>query len=134
MLSRDIGHGLAARHPSQLVDPLFAPDLGDPGSRASALRFLADDEVPVGESGDLGQMGDAQHLVLGCELGEDAPHPFGGRAPDPGVHLVEHDDHVPIRPAERVLDREEEPQELSPPLATFWIGRGASPVFAEKRN
>ena len=113
MFSCDFGHLLAAGHSRKLVDPLVVADLGDPRSRAPLARFLANDKMPIREGGDLRKMGDAEHLVLGRKFRQNAPHPLSGRTADSGVDLVEDDDHIPVRTAQRILDRQKEPREFA---------------------
>ena len=84
------GAGLAADHPGDLADALRAGHRMDlaAGAAVRADR-LADHQMGVGAGGDLGQMGDRQHLAVLSELAHQPPDGVADRAADAGVDLVE---------------------------------------------
>ena len=100
MLTCDIGHVFAARHPGQLVHPEVAFHTRDLGSGTTAPRLLPDDEVAIREGRDLRQMCDAENLVLGRQFGEDATDTFRDRPANARIDLIEDDHHIAIRTTE----------------------------------
>jgi hypothetical protein len=108
MLACDLSHIFTTRHPGQLVHARIALHPLDLGAGATAPGPLADDEMAIREGGNLGQMRNAENLVLRRQLGEYPTDPFCDGAADPRVHLIEHDHHVAIRTPERILDRQKE--------------------------
>ena len=62
---------------------------------------------------NLRQMGDTKHLVLAGEFREHAAHAIRGAAPDPCVHLIEDQHHPRAGATQHVLEREEDPRELT---------------------
>ena len=64
----------------------------------SPIDALVDDQMVITKGGDLGQVGDHQHLVLPAQGGQGLADGHGRLAADPGVDLVEDQ-------RRRVLDR-----------------------------
>ncbi len=62
----------AGHHFRELLDALIAGEGGDAGARLAVAAFaddlLGDAQMLVGVSGDLREMGDAQHLVLSAAV------------------------------------------------------------------
>ena len=77
-------------HPRELVDARVVEQQLDHRLRAPAALLLAHRQLRVGECRDLGEMGDAQHLVLASEQRERAADGHPGFAAETGVDLVEH--------------------------------------------
>ena len=80
------GRGVrAGEHAGQLGDPVVAGDqphvAGGDAVGSPARRRLVDDDVPVGEGRDLGQVGDDEHLPLAGPAGRAGgrPRPRPGR-------------------------------------------------------
>ena len=59
--------------------------------------------------GDLRQVGDAEHLVVGGEFADLARHRLGRLAADPGVDLVENDGVDHVATGEQALQRQHQP-------------------------
>src|SRR5215472_6322559 len=81
----------AAHHARQLTCPLLlAQQLADPDDVATArVGSLLHDQVVVGETGDLRQVGDDQYLPLSSEGLQPQAHLNGGFPANAGVNLVE---------------------------------------------
>ena len=104
MLSCDFRHFFAASHAGELVDPFVVSYFANLRARPTALGLFAHDKMSVGESRDLRQMRDAKNLVFRREFRENAADTLGHRPADPGINLVEDDDHISICTAQRILD------------------------------
>ena len=68
--ARSLGGRIAAEHGGQLVDAIAIVQRSDRGPGAAPLRLLADDPLAAGVAGDLGQVGDANDLVVLGQLGQ----------------------------------------------------------------
>ena len=80
---------LAGQHPRNLDDPLIAIDVRDARADDIAVMFCHHDVV-VGMGGDLGKMGDGQHLMPIGEAGKGSSDRTGCCTANSGIHLVEH--------------------------------------------
>ncbi len=83
---RELG---ATEHSGDFFGPLFSGDDMDTGPGTASCGLLFDQVVMVGESGDLGQVGDAKDLVRPRQALELFAYRLGRPAADPGVDLVE---------------------------------------------
>ncbi len=63
-LAGALGGGLAAEHEGQLVHAIGVAQGGDRGCGSSALGLLADDPLTLRVASNLGQVGDADDLVM----------------------------------------------------------------------
>ena len=79
----------SAEHARHFADPLARIQRPDLCAGRAAAGVLVDLQVVVGERGDLGQMGDAQHLMAFAQAAQVSPHRLGHRAADAVVHLIE---------------------------------------------
>ena len=86
--------GVGAEHADQLGDDLALGELEDRRARRLGGGVLDDREVTVAERGDLGQVGDAQHLPAAAELAQALADRARGMAADAGVDLVEHERRI----------------------------------------
>src|SRR5215467_4950394 len=105
-----------AHHPGQLTGALLLglqlPHADDhPSTRA---RRLLDHQVVVGEAGDLGEVGDDQHLPLRTEGFEPQADLHRRLAADAGVHLIEHERGEPLRLGPGRPDRQHDAGQLAP--------------------
>jgi hypothetical protein len=62
MLARRCGDPRAAEHAGHFLDAGFRVERSDRGSHGAASDLLRDAELMIRLRGDLGEMGDAQHL------------------------------------------------------------------------
>ena len=79
----------AAHHPGQLDLALGPADLSQTRAGDGSVGSLRDDDMGVGEGGDLGQVGDDDDLVTTCQLTQSPPNLDADRTSDTGVDLVE---------------------------------------------
>ena len=114
MLSRGFADGVAPGHAGDFLYPLGSFDGRDARGGAFPARPLLHPEVPLRAGGDLGQVGDAHDLVMRGELREAPADPIGHPPADPGVDLVEDEDHPRVGLAHGLLDGEKGPRELAP--------------------
>src|SRR5713226_434279 len=77
-----VGDFGAAEHPRDLFDPLSLHQRAHAAAGRAAPFFFFDQEMSVGEGGDLRQMGHAQHLMKAREFLELASDDLGDRAAD----------------------------------------------------
>ena len=97
-----------------LEPTVVATSLRHARSRAPALLLLLDAEVGLGEGRDLGQVRDAQHLMVTGELGELPAHAVRRPTPDGCIYFVEDQHHPRIGLAQALLQGQEQARELSP--------------------
>ena len=97
----------------ELDDPSFSIQRANLGDGAAVALPFRDLEVGVRVRCDLGQMGDAQHLVVSREGPQAAPHGIGASAADARVDLVEHQDWCRIGRRQDLLDREGHARQLA---------------------
>ena len=90
MLARRGGDVDAAEHPRDLFDAGRARERRDLGPGGAAVGELRDAQVPVGEGGDLRQVGHAKHLGAAAERGEFPADDLGDRATDARIDFIEH--------------------------------------------
>ena len=80
---------------------------------ARRRRRLVDDDVPVGERGDLGQVGDDQHLPVARQPGQPATDLDRRPAADAGVDLVEDQRGHRVGAGQAHLQRQHDPGQLA---------------------
>ena len=117
--------GVAAHHPGELLQPFLVVEDRDVARCHDAVVALADDEVPVGERGDLRQVGDDDDLSVPGQGGQPGPDVHGRPPADPGVHLVEDEGGDVGGPADH-LDGHIT-RDSSPPEAALATVRGGLP-------
>ena len=76
-------------------------------------RRLVDDDVPVGERRDLGQVGHHEHLVVAGQPGQPPADLHRGPAADAGVDLVEDHRRHRVGAGEAHLERQHDPRQLA---------------------
>ena len=81
--------------------------------RRLALDVLLEPEVGGGQRGDLGQVGDADHLAALAQGAQPLADDAGGVAADPGVDLVEDQGRRRRRPRLEAAEGEHHPRELA---------------------
>ena len=89
MPDRCFGKGGSAEHASHFFGALVVAKETDRGSGAALLLVLLDQEMLVGERGDLRQVRHAEDLLGAGERLELLTHGFGGSASDADVDFVE---------------------------------------------
>jgi hypothetical protein len=89
--------------------------------------------VAVGVGGDLGQVGDDQHLVAAGQLGQAAADGGGGAAADPGVDLVEDQGRGAVDRGQHDPQGEHDPGQLAPGGGPA-SGRRGAPGWAASRK
>ena len=80
----------AGIHPGDLAGAALAVQPLHSRKGAAVFGIFAHVILPVGQRGDLGQMGDAKHLTAPADGIQLLAHPAGGPAGNTGVHLVKH--------------------------------------------
>ena len=90
----------------------------------------------LAERGDLGQVGDAQHLPALGEIAQTLAHRAGGMAADPGVDLVEHQRRLPAMTVRAwpAVSSASITRESSPPDPISRSGPAGTPGFGAIRN
>src|SRR5215470_10303527 len=124
----------AAHHARQLTGPLFFGDqLANPDDVAAVgVASLFHDQVMVGETCDLRQVGDDQDLPLGSESLQSQADLDGGLSPMPAstsskTSVGSSSDSAPAARIASIT------RDSSPPDATLASGAGTSPGLAENR-
>lgn len=90
------GVGVAGEHAGDLGDAVLAGEFFHLGAGAALVLGFFHAQVVGGEAGDLGEVGDAQHLVVFAQALQFAAHGGGRLATDAGVYFIQHE-----RPARR---------------------------------
>ena len=112
----------AERGRSSLPPPSIAASSRTRSSSSSSVisvtvrpsaHSLGDVQVRVGVRRDLGQVGDAQHLVVARQPPQAAAHRVGRAAADARVDLVEHEGRRVVRRGEHLLDGQRHPRQLA---------------------
>ncbi len=85
-----------AHHAPDLRDHAVALERLTVAPAGSAAVVLGDGEVDIGPRGDLGQMGDRDHLPAGRDVAQLLADDRGRVATDPGVDLVEDQAPLPV--------------------------------------
>ena len=83
------GYCGSADHAGYFFGSLIRGQEADRGLGAALFFLLFDEEVVVGEGGDLGEVGDAEDLLHSREGFEFLADGFGGAASDADVDFVE---------------------------------------------
>ena len=79
----------AGDHAGDFGDPFLVADAEHARVGALAVAALFDDEVGVGEGGDLREVRDAEDLAMACDVGDGVADLLGDGAAHAGVDLVE---------------------------------------------
>ena len=103
----------AAGDPGQLRLPLLPVQQHHAGIGAAVPLPFLHGEVGVRHGGQLGQMGDAQHLLPAADLGQLLRHLLGRPAADAGVHLVEHQRADGLLLCQHVFQGQHDPGQLA---------------------
>jgi len=82
----------AGKHSRQFPHSLFVLQRRDNYSRPLAIRHFLYLQMPIGESGDLWQVGHAQHLGITGNFLQLFPYRFRCPTPDSDINLVK-DEH-----------------------------------------
>ena len=82
------GHSRHFLHASRALDPFYL------GTRSTAAADLLHAKVRIGQSRDLRQVGDAQHLVARGQLRQNTTHPLGQASAYPSVDFIKDQKHA----------------------------------------
>ena len=86
----------AAGETGQFLPPLGPIQPPYMGKGAAIGDTLLHGEMGIGHGGQLGQMGDAQHLLGAADAGHLLRHLLSGPAGDAGIHLVKDHGAYPV--------------------------------------
>jgi len=89
VLQAGVGDGCAGEHSGHFVGAGQVVEQANPGFGAAVGFALVDEEMLVGEGGDLGQVGDAEDLLAAAEGFELLADGLRGASADADVDFVE---------------------------------------------
>ena len=113
MGAADIALRIAAQHARDLRNTLVAGKDRHIGRRDAAARALAHENVMVSTRGDLRQMRDGEHLVIGRDAAHRFPNLESNAASDAGIDLVEDERGYAIEARQNRLEGEHDARQLA---------------------
>src|SRR5438093_6606368 len=114
MLQARVGHRFAPEHPRHLAHALGLREGAHLGGETAGLLPLLHAEMVLGVRGDLGEVGDAEHLALPRHLAKLPADRIRRLAADPHVDLVEPEDTHRIGRRQDHLEGQHRARQLAP--------------------
>jgi hypothetical protein len=90
MFQRCLSDLLTSQHPGNFPVPIFFTERLDGGLRSAVGNMFGNTEMVIAEFSDLGQVRNADYLVMAGKFRQFASHHFGGAASDTGINFIKY--------------------------------------------